>query len=42
MKMMLKPRHPNIIKAFDRVKTRTMDFIFMQFAANGNVEELLI
>ncbi len=42
MKIMLKLRHPNMIKAFYRVKTRTTAFIFMQFAENGYIEELRI
>jgi serine/threonine protein kinase len=42
MKMSLKLNHKNIIKAYDVMKTRTKAYIFMQFAAKGNIEELLI
>jgi serine/threonine protein kinase len=42
MKISLQLKHPNIIKAYDVLNTRTAAFIFMQFAANGSVEELLI
>jgi serine/threonine protein kinase len=40
--MSLKLNHKNIIKAYDVMKTRTKAYIFMQFAAKGNIEELLI
>jgi len=42
MKISLKLNHKNIIKAYDVMKTRTKAYIFMQFAAKGNIEEFLI
>ena len=41
MKIMMRLKHPNIIKALDVIKTRKMAFIFMEFAKNGSVGEYL-
>jgi len=41
MKIMLKLKHPNIIKAYDVIKTRKAAFIFMKFAKNGNIAQYI-
>ena len=41
MKIMMRLKHPNIVKAYDVIKTRKMAFIFMAFAQNGSVGDFL-